>query len=305
MRNIPKFLRYYVALIVLIITCGVFYTMGLHKIRLGIPETQVAFKEQDNMSKTGWKGFHPVYVYVDSKPLIKPTIPSGPRAWYSQANQDKMILELMKATVKEKTSSTSVSSNKNFFVDLAAFEPHSLSNTYLLEKNGWEGLCIEPNPENWYDLATYRNCTIVGALVGGTEEDEGKVVDVKFGGDGAVAGIVDNNFDNKNRADAKRNIVWIGTILQEAEVPNIIDYFSLDVEGAETFVMAKFPWDKYKIRFMTIERPKDDLVKLLNEKGYQKLEKIADYGETIWVHESLVRSIEEARKIVKRLILKK
>jgi len=164
-------------------------------------------------------------------------------------------------------------------------------------------LCIEPNPANWYELATYRKCTIVGALVGGTEEDEGKVLDVKFGGDGAVAGIVDNNFDNKDRADAKRNIVSIRTIFEKAKVPSIIDYFSLDVEGAETFVMAKFPWDKYKIRFMTIERPKDDLVKLLNEKGYQKLEKIANWGETIWAHESLVWSIDEARKIVNRLKL--
>jgi len=212
-----------------------------------------------------------------------------------------MILELMKATVEQKPSSTSASSKKNFFVDLAAFEPHSLSNTYLLEKNGWEGLCIEPNPEHWYDLATYRNCTIVGALVGGTEEDEGKVVDVKFGGDAAVSGIVDKNFDNKGRADAKRNIVSIETVFREAKVPSIIDYLSLDVEGAETFVMAKFPWHKYKIRFMTIERPKDDLVALLNENGYQLLEKIASFGETMWVHKSLTWSIDEARKIVIKL----
>jgi len=47
-----------------------------------------------------------------------------------------MILELMNATEEQKTSSTSVSNKKNFFVDLAAFEPHSLSNTYRLEKKG-------------------------------------------------------------------------------------------------------------------------------------------------------------------------
>merc|ERR550534_2902885 len=66
--------------------------------------------------KTGWEGFHPVYVYVYSKPLTKPEIPSGARAWYSQANQDKMILELMKATVEHKPSSTLLSNKKSFFV---------------------------------------------------------------------------------------------------------------------------------------------------------------------------------------------
>jgi len=297
MRSIPNFYGYYLALYVLIfISCGIFYIIGGAK-HAHIPACPRWFKEHH------MRGFHPVYVYVYSKPLTKPVIPSGPRAWYSQANQDKMILELTNASHEPKNSSTSVSNKKNFFVDLAAFEPHSLSNTYLLEKNGWEGLCIEPNPANWYDLATYRNCTIVGALVGGTEEDEGKVVDVKFGGDTAVAGIVGNNFDNKDRADAQRNIVSIGTIFKETKVPPIIDYFSLDVEGAEMFVMAKFPWDKYKIRFMTIERPKDDLVTLLNKKGYQKLETISSWGETIWAHESLVWSIDEARKIVNRLKL--
>jgi len=296
MRSPPKF--YGALIVVLFISCGVFYIIGAakHPHILGCPMT---FKEWH--LTTGWKGFHPVYVYVYSKPLPKPFVPTGPRHWYSQANQDNMILELMNATVPRKTSSTPVSNKTNFFVDLAAFEPHALSNTFRLEEHGWEGLCIEPNPKNWYDLATYRKCTIVGAMVGGTEEDEGKVVDVKFEGDTAVAGIVDKNFDNKDRADAKRNIVSIGTIFKEAKVPNIIDYFSLDVEGAETFVMAKFPWDKYKIRFMTIERPKHDLVTLLKEKGYQKLETIAKFGETIWAHESLVSSIDEARKIVNRL----
>jgi len=59
-----------------------------------------------------------------------------------------MILELMKANAEKSKSSILGSDKKKFFVDLAACHAIYLSNTYLLEKNGWEGLCIEPNPLN-------------------------------------------------------------------------------------------------------------------------------------------------------------
>jgi len=81
-------------------------------------------------------------------PPPPPTQLTKPKKTYSQFNQDRMILELMKANA-EKSKSSILGSDKNkFFVDLAACEAISISNTYLLEKNGWEGLCIEPNPLN-------------------------------------------------------------------------------------------------------------------------------------------------------------
>jgi len=219
-----------------------------------------------------------------------------------------MILELINANAEQTTNSTGSAfaphpNKTNFFVDLAAYESRFLSNTYLLEQKGWEGLCIEPNSDNWYDLAIYRKCTIVAAFVGGTEQDDGKVMDVKFSGIPGHQGIVGHNFDNKGGADAKRNVVSISTVFRETTVPSIIDYFSLDVEGAETFIMEKFPWDKYKMRFITIERPKDDLVSLLKEHGYEKLATISDFGETIWFHKSLLSiSIDKAHAIVNRFL---
>jgi len=79
MRSILKVYGYYIALtLVLFISSGAFYTIGAAK-HPHISECPMAFKEQ-HMGKIGWEGFHPVYVYVYSKPLTKPVIPSGPRA---------------------------------------------------------------------------------------------------------------------------------------------------------------------------------------------------------------------------------
>ena len=255
--------------------------------------TQSNSKRSDDwelpIMKSHSKGFRPVYVYSKAKPLFN-------KENYSQANQDRLILGLMKAN-NEHTNSTSF--RQPYFVDLAANDAYEISNTYLLELGGWEGLCIEPNPRYWYSLASYRKCTVVGAFVGGTEEEDGKQVDVKIAGDGGLGGIVGSEYDNKGGADAKRNIVSITTILKETKVPSMIDYFSLDIEGAESLAMKGFSWDLYTMRFLTVERPKPDLTAKLKEKGYKMVAKIASWDDQLWIHEASVSfSVEEARKIV-------
>ena len=74
----------------------------------------------------------------------------------------------------------------------------------------------------------------------------------------------------------------------KSQAPKIIDYLSLDVEGAESMVFQNFDWDLYKFKFLTIERPKDDLKYLLNENGYREVRKITSWGETLWINQDLV-----------------
>lgn len=60
------------------------------------------------------------------------------------------------------------------------------------------------------------------------------------------------------------------------------------MEGAEYFVMKDFPFAGYTIQVLTIERPKQELVDLLYEKGYRYLAANNEYGmETLWVHSSV------------------
>ncbi len=103
---------------------------------------------------------------------------------------------------------------------------------------------------------------------------------------GVFGGIAAEGFDNAgNRVDAKRQLVTIESIFREMGVPNVIDYLSLDVEGAEHFVMDNFPFRTHKIRFITIERPKRKLMMLLDEHGYKRNPRdFVDWGETLWFH---------------------
>ena len=67
------------------------------------------------------------------------------------------------------------------------------------------------------------------------------------------------------------NSVTFAEILDKFDVPDVIDFLSLDCEGAETLAMSTFPWDTHAILTMTIERPDHALRNILAEHGYVKL----------------------------------
>lgn len=244
------------------------------------------------------QGFHPIWAYYGKFHHITDYIPekwwleSSDKhkgkamggEWFGQHGQDVAVAKFFNFK------------REGFFVDLASNDAVWASNTFALEQNfGWRGICIEPNPMYWYRLS-FRNCHVVGSIVGGETNVE---VDVVLGEahHGPYGGIVGSDFDNKklNKKDDgsnKRYTVSLVSILQMFNAPNVIDYLSLDVEGAETYIMKGFPFDKYMIKCLTIERPKDELKSLLETNGYKH---VLDFkrGDTLWAHESFY---EEGKK---------
>jgi hypothetical protein len=100
-------------------------------------------------------------------------------------------------------------------------------------------------------------------------------------------GIAGQGFDNGPRHQKSSTLEYTVTlqqIFQRFHVPKVIDYLSLDVEGAEYFIMKSFPLQDYTIRIMTIERPIDSLRKLLEQKGYKQILRLSRWGETLWIH---------------------
>ncbi len=245
-------------------------------------------------------GWHEISVYYGDRNSINEEGGSQ-----SQLGQDGIISNLMslyhhrissskkKDTIRNTASETEVP-DQLYFVDLAANDAISLSNTFKLEQMGWDGLCIEPNPVYWYRLS-HRKCAVAGALVGGKTDMQ--QVDVKLSDkDKELGGIVGDKFDNKNKKDdelelEKRFTVSITSLFQKFNVPQRIDYFSLDVEGAEELIMKDFLFDKYTVRFMTVERPTLELQKLLKDHDYHFVLQLAVWGETLWVHGSILKEV--------------
>lgn len=186
-----------------------------------------------------------------------------------------------------------------------------MSNSYHLEQQqNWKGLCIEANPSYWFDLARYRSCDIVGAVIGNDHRTNESIPfafprhsapgkGVRDGG--VMGGLV--GYDQKEGAKGTDAVdvytVPIAEILERFDVPKVVDYMSLDVEGAEFFVMKNFPFHDYKIKILTVERPTADLVKLLTEKGYEKVKDLSRWGETLWVNSNFKNQMDlsQARRL--------
>mmetsp|Transcript_3847 Transcript_3847/g.5590 ORF Transcript_3847/g.5590 Transcript_3847/m.5590 type:complete len:305 (+) Transcript_3847:96-1010(+) len=221
------------------------------------------------------EGWHSIDVFYGKSDHLEKMLPQSTE-WFSQARQDEVVSTLLRGK------------RNGYFVDLAANDATILSNTYSLEKKfDWNGLCIEPNPIYWANL-TYRDCQVVAAIVGSTRLEE---VDFRFnaGDHGGIIGF-DNGKHLKKQSDPKYTVT-LTEILERFNAPNEIDYLSLDVEGAEEFIMKNFPLDKYKISLMTVERPKDSLRDLLQAHGFKNIKRLSRWGETLWAHESVMNSL--------------
>ena len=249
-------------------------------------------------------GFHPLHIYYGKNEAVTRDIPAdkfwvppahptqvsthpGTRKWFSQHGQDVAVMKVLEFK------------RNGFFVDLAANDAIWASNTYTLEQHfDWRGICIEANPVYWHRLA-YRHCHAVGAVVGNATSNV--QVEMVLAADKVQApygGIVGTQFDNKGNKKGRQETVQrytvpLATILTRFEAPAVIDYLSLDVEGAEWFILHQFPFDKYQFKCLTIERPSDQLQALLQKQGYVKVLDIAR-GDTLWVHTSLANAAKQA-----------
>ena len=177
-----------------------------------------------------------------------------------------------------------------YFVDCAANDAVDISNTLALETRlGWTGLCIEPNP--YYHVGFMdRRCTLVEAVAG---RKDGEVVKFQMKNWG-LTGIV--GFDNtEDTGSVEVLAVSLETIFDRLGVPSVIDYFSLDIEGAELHVMENFPFHRYKFHVITVERPRHLRV-LLEQHDYVYVMDHGSFGDELYVHRSIPNFEQVMRK---------
>lgn len=188
---------------------------------------------------------------------------------YAQHGQDLAVLGML-------------GNGPGYFVELGASNGVTSSNTLLLEaRHGWRGVCIEADPWFFGQLRRHRRCRCVQACIDGIEQD------IVFTPAGATGGIVDSNTDNgtpKARAGAiTMRTRRLAEVLEEAGAPPVIDYLSLDVEGAESRILGSFPFERWRFRILMIERVRPPLHAQLEAKGYRRLGRLGQ--DDVYAHE--------------------
>lgn len=136
---------------------------------------------------------------------------------------------------------------RGIFLEMGALDGITFSNTLMFEQClGWNGLLIEANPKSFTKLRENRPCAItVGEAA--CKVDDGPTL--RMAGNEGVASIV--------KDDAKDNVVEVpcrplSQMLEENGIDRI-NFFSLDVEGAELAVLQTLDWEKVKIDVLMVE----------------------------------------------------
>lgn len=141
---------------------------------------------------------------------------------------------------------------EGYFIEIGAYNGKTQNSTIVLEKAGWDGVCVEALPSNFRKLKKNRNCKCINGAV---YNKSGTVTFVDVGTPG-WSGIKDTH-------QTKHKERYNNNLYQEIEVPcytfdqiadfNNIDYLQIDVEGAELVILESIVWENYNIKHLCIE----------------------------------------------------
>lgn len=168
--------------------------------------------------------------------------------------------------------------DNGFFIDVGAHDGISLSNSYFFEQKGWNGICVEANPEKGNQCKQNRKCIVeICACVSNSDM---KITDFfVHNSKNSFISCVDPDIDAVEILTPRAKGCALESF-KKIKVPckslnNIIennfsinpkiDFLSVDVEGTELDVLKGFDFDKYKPRLLIIEsNRKSDKIKIDN-----------------------------------------
>lgn len=189
--------------------------------------------------------------------------------YFSQKGQEKFLLEYIFQFKKLGFK------RDGYFIDLACADGVNLSNTFTLEKFlGWNGILIDANPKYEKAILKNRKSKYVQACVTNKSDD---IINFRVD-NGMLSGIVGDEYDNntkvrgnelKNAEILELRTKTLTSILDDNAAPKIIDFMSLDIEGAEMTAILGLDFAKYNITTLCIEAPNLDLCLYLDEFGYR------------------------------------
>ncbi len=193
-----------------------------------------------------------------------------------------------------------------YFVDIGAGNGVSSSNTHVLEKElNWDGICVEPNPlmRAFPRLVDSRSCICENVCI---YDREGEVDFVARGRKIDASGIYcdESSFNIIDKVKRGHYVMQVPAItliqlLKKHNAPKIVDYLSIDVEGAEWDILKDFDFSEYTFLTITVENNyhgeddevrekirRDKIRKLLKDNGYIWKKELW-FGEDWFVHKSI------------------
>ena len=161
-----------------------------------------------------------------------------------------------------------------YFIECGANDGVDQSNTWYFEKYlNWHGLLIEPLTKQFIELKKNRsqkNHFYNVALCGDENINSIQIIE------NDLVSTSPNEF-NKGKKISNFDAKTLTKILDEISAPNLIDFFSLDVEGFEDQVIKGINFNKYNFKFFLIETKKNEVIDFLNNNNYNLIRKLSHH----------------------------
>ena len=159
---------------------------------------------------------------------------------YSKSGEDILLVRLLP--------------NKGVYVDVGAHKPRRGNNTYLLYRNGWHGITIEPNTKwNWEYKFFRRRDIHLNCGVGSAREERDFYMFPKN---------TLNTFDKSKALGIEKKKTWTPYVAK-VEIRTLKDIFSeykispdllcVDTEGLDLDVLRSNDWNTHRPKIVVVE----------------------------------------------------
>ena len=167
-----------------------------------------------------------------------------PSISYSQVGEDIIIDSFLKKK------------SKGFYVDVGAYHPVHISNTYKFYKRGWTGIQIEPNYKKSSLFKRYRRKSI--NLNVGIGEKDGISKFYIFDSDAystfsAETASLNEKLGLKLLETKEVHMMTLSSVFKKYTSNIEIDFMSVDTEGFDLEVLRTNDWNLYRPHFVIIE----------------------------------------------------
>ncbi len=185
---------------------------------------------------------------------------------YAQHGEDQALLGLLQSQP-----------SKLPYLDVGCNHPFKLSNTYLLYRQGWRGLCVDPLPRfaplyrRWRPEDHFTNLAV--------GETAGELPFYEFESD--VLSTLDSTLAQQYQAQGYRlrsrsavRIARLDTVLEESGLQGPLSLLSIDIEGHELPALRSLDLTRWQPQLVCLEvatadgKRSVDAVQYLQAQGY-------------------------------------
>ena len=193
---------------------------------------------------------------------------------------------------------------KGYFVEVGANDPRERSQTWLLERSGWTGVLIEPQPDLAAELRGKRKAKVF-AVACSSPDNAGRELLLH------VSGPL-SSLDRARMAPGARpervinvQVRTLDSILAEAGSPTSFDFLSIDVEGHEIEVLRGFDIGRWRPRLILLEDHVADLSRhrYLTAAGYRIIRRYENNGWYVPRDSAVVRDWSDHWEILRKYYL--